>query len=80
MAITEVFGGKDLINYCISSKSENFVLVHCGGNEAYTECKNLGVLQLHRLQLSRNLWDSPRYFAIVPCTGRLYYSCIVGPG
>ena len=33
----------------------------------------------HRLQLSRNLRDSPGFSAIVPGTRRLYYSCIVGP-
>ena len=37
------------------------------------------LLLVHRLQLSRNLRDSPGFLAIVPGTGRLYYSCIVGP-
>ena len=34
----------------------------------------------HRLQLYRNLRDSPGFLAIVPGTRRLYYSCIVDPG
>ena len=37
-------------------------------------------LSAHSLQLSRNLRDSPRFLAIVPGTGRLYYcSDIINP-
>ena len=36
--------------------------------------------QDHRLQLSRNVRDSPGFVAIVPGTGRPLYGSIVGPG
>ena len=37
-------------------------------------------VSMHRLQLSLNLRDSPRFLATVPRPGRLYYNCIIGPG
>ena len=37
-------------------------------------------VQSHRLQLSRNVRDSPGFVAIVPGTGRPLYGSIVGPG
>ena len=35
---------------------------------------------MHKLQLSLNLWDSPRFLASVPHPGRLHYNCIIGLG
>ena len=37
-------------------------------------------IEVHRLQLSLNLRDSPGFLAIVPRPGRLFYNCINGPG
>ena len=37
------------------------------------------ILWHHRLQLSRNLWDSAGFVAIVLGTRRLFYCCIGGP-
>ena len=52
--------------FCLHSIRINMVLKFC-------------VTLIHRLQLSRNLRDSPGFLAIVPDTGRHYCKCIVGP-
>ena len=38
----------------------------------FANCLATGVLRKHRLQLSRNLRDSPGFLALVPGRGRLY--------
>ena len=66
---------KDTQHNCLTETE-----VHSTYIQFNVTCAFVWKIIIHRLQPSRNLWDSPGFLAIVPGPGRLYYYSIVGPG